>query len=88
MDGVETSEYYSGEGTYFGSGTNTESRDSTSEIVKRVRILRFLSSKKGRKLNAIALGHIKKIKNENTYKVTDEGWAYWKNVEEASKEIP
>ncbi len=87
VSSTETSEYYSGEGTYFGSGTNTGARSPTSEILQRVRILRYLESKKGRKLNAIALGHIKKVKSNNTYKLTSIGWQYWKDVKEANKEI-
>ena len=87
MDGVESVEHYSGSGTYFGSGTNVGSRTSTLEIVRRVRILKYLSKYKGRKLNAIALNHIEKVKSGNTYKVTSDGWEYWKDVEEANKEL-
>jgi len=87
MDSVTTSEHYSGSGTYFGSGTNTGARSPTSEIIRRVRILRYLSTPKGRKLNAIAMGHVEKVPSGNTYKLTSDGWEYWKDVGEANKEI-
>jgi len=79
LDGVETPEYYSGSGSIFGYGTNEITRTSGVELVKRLKIVDFLTAKRGRKHNAISLGHIKNVGND-TFSLTDDGWDYWKDI--------
>ncbi len=79
MDGVETIEYYTGSGTLFGSGTNESGRASHSELMRRINIVKYLTAHRGRKLNAIALGYLKSGTLSNSFSLTQEGWAYWKD---------
>ena len=79
MDGVETIDYYTGSGTLFGSGTNESDRDSQANLMRRINIVKYLTSHRGRKLNSIAMGHLKSGSLNNSFSLTEEGWAYWRD---------
>jgi len=77
---METAEYYSGEGSFFGYGTNDAKRTPSAEVLKRIQIVEYLTATRGRKLNAIELGHLESVSSKS-YKLTKAGWDYWKTLE-------
>ena len=79
MESVEAVDYYSGSGTLFGSGTNTPSGESHADLMRRIRIVKFLTSHRGRKLNSIEMGHLNGGLLSNSFSLTPKGWAYWKD---------
>ena len=69
-------------GTYFGSGTNNESRDTAHDIKRRVTIFKHLSANPGRERWAFAMGFIDHAfcnDKYTAYFLTEDGYEYWKD---------
>ncbi len=81
MDSIETVDHYTGSGTLFGYGTNNPSGESQADLMRRIKIVEYLTKYRGRKQNAISLKHLNGGFLNNSFSLTPEGWTYWKDAD-------